>query len=150
MKKIVKIKKSKIGPIVARNHYIIATIAGTENRQARLLIPLLATISLHPILDCIYGSTHCCFNIIIEETWNTLEAGNDAATNTCDNLYTFSLCANIGLHSYGDGHQIFCWDSDFEIRSLTSIFWQNVRNFGKWPVFDHILIIICSLSAFKI
>ena len=68
MKKIVKIIKSKIGPIVARNHYIIATIAGTENRQARMQIPLLAAISLHPILDCIYGSTHCCFNIIIEET----------------------------------------------------------------------------------
>ena len=34
-----------------------------------------------------------------------------------------------------DVHLWFSWDSDFEIRSLTSIFLRNVRNFGKWPVY---------------
>ena len=35
----------------------------------------------------------------------------------------------------GDGHQRFSWDSDFEIRSLTSSYFQNVRSLGKWPRF---------------
>ena len=38
----------------------------------------------------------------------------------------------------GDGHQRFSWDSDFEMRSLTSIFFQNYHSLGKWPIFYHI------------
>ena len=38
----------------------------------------------------------------------------------------------------GDGHQGFGWYSDFEIRSLTSIFFENVLSLGKWPIFYHI------------
>ena len=50
----------------------------------------------------------------------------------------------------GDGHLRFSWDRDFDIRSLTSIFFSQISVFfGKWPVFGHILIIIYSLSVFK-
>ena len=50
--------------------------------------------------------------------------------------------AKVPVHNKGDGHLRLSWDSDFEIQSLTSIFFlsQNVRNFGKWPVLGHILI----------
>ena len=54
------------------------------------------------------------------------------------------------FHAQGDGYQGFGWDSDFEIRSLTSFFFQNVRSLGKLPLFFyHISISIFPLSAFK-
>ena len=55
------------------------------------------------------------------------------------NFYHNFPCSICTTTAKGDGHQGFGWDSDFEIRSLTSIYFQNVCSLGKWPIFFIIL-----------